>query len=238
MELKLGKMTNKEIAAWMGISERGFNTRKKEYLKELDNNYFKYHLEGKRIFIDEIINPVYKKGVRPYDMIKEKINDFWSKNGLDSCKNVSNQIVSFYGEELPVKPSTAYVYTTKGRNELYGKPFCGEGEIGSCVYVWCKKRDDGKYELLSEEEENIKKNLIKKYFGNADEKQILVAGMVESGEIRKEDAWEVLSELTNMKGNNFMLFLGELQEKLGCQIVKGTLVTRNEFKLIDSSNNR
>ena len=42
-------MTNKEIAAWMGISERGFNTRKKEYLKELDNNYFKYHLEGKRM---------------------------------------------------------------------------------------------------------------------------------------------------------------------------------------------
>lgn len=230
MELKLGKMTNKDIAEWMGISAITFNGHKEKYLKELENNYFKYHLEGKRVYIDEIYNPVFKKGVKPYQMVKEKIDDIWSKNGLDSCKNVSEQIVEYYGDKLEIKPSTAYKYTTRGRNDLYGKPFGGEGEIGSCEYVWCKKTDNG-YELLSEEEEKIKKNLIKKYFGNADEKQILVAGMVESGEITKEEAWEVLSELTNMKGNNFILFLGELQDKLDCQIVKGTLVTRNQIKI-------
>lgn len=55
--------------------------------------------------------------------------------------------------------------------------------------------------------------------------------MVEAGEIQKEEAWEVLEELTNMK-DNFMPFLGELQEKLQCQVVRGTLVVRDR-DLID-----
>jgi polyhydroxyalkanoate synthesis regulator phasin len=79
---------------------------------------------------------------------------------------------------------------------------------------------------LTDEEEEIKQGLIKKYFGDATEKQIFIKGMVEMGEIRKEEAWELLEELTNMKGNNFMLFLGELQDKIGCQVVRGTLVER------------
>ena len=65
-----------------------------------------------------------------------------------------------------------------------------------------------------------------KYFGDATEKQILVKGMIESGEIKKEDAWEVLEELTNMRTGNFMAFLTELQEKIGCQVIRGTFVER------------
>ena len=47
--------------------------------------------------------------------------------------------------------------------------------------------------------------------------------MVESGEISKEEAWEVLEELTNMKGRgNFMAFMNELQNKLNCKVIRGT----------------
>jgi len=50
-----------------------------------------------------------------------------------------------------------------------------------------------------------------------------------AGEITKEEAWGVLEELTNMKGEgNFMAFLTELQEKLHCKIIKGTLVEEIE----------
>jgi polyhydroxyalkanoate synthesis regulator phasin len=47
--------------------------------------------------------------------------------------------------------------------------------------------------------------------------------MVESGEITKEEAWDVLEELTNMKGRgNFMTFMSELQAKLNCKVIRGT----------------
>lgn len=228
MELKLGKMTNKELAEWMGISSNCFAKMKEKKYEEL-KVFAEYHFDGKKVVIDKILNPVYsKKGSDAYQKIKDRIDEVWSPTGLDSCKNVSTKIKAFYGDDLNVGDTTTYLYTTRGRNELYGKPFEAGGSLGSCTYMWCKKNDDGMLVPLTPEEETVKANLIKKYFGNADEKQIIVSGMVESGEIKKEEAWDILTELTNMKGENFMMFLGELQEKLDCKIVRGTMVTRNK----------
>ena len=61
-----------------------------------------------------------------------------------------------------------------------------------------------------------------------------IQAMVEKGEIRKEEAWEVFNDLTGTTTGSFMMFLGELQEKLGCQVVRGTLVERNN-KLIEET---
>lgn len=229
MELQLGKMSNKDIAEWMGINSNTFNKNKSKYLEEL-SKFAQFHLEGKKVFIDKIIISEYSKsgGSMAYQMVKNKVDEFWSPTGLDSCKVVSSKIVQYYGKDLPVAERTAYNYTRQGRNELYGKPFEAGGSLGSCTYMWCKKSDDDILVPLTPEEEMVKANLIKKYFGNADEKQIIVSGMVESGEIKKEEAWDILTELTNMKGENFMMFLGELQEKLDCKIVRGTMVTRNK----------
>ena len=73
-----------------------------------------------------------------------------------------------------------------------------------------------------------------KYFGDTTEKQIFIKSMVEAGEIKKEDAWEELEKITNMGNDNFMVCLKELQNKLGNQIVRGTLVMRdNEISAWD-----
>lgn len=233
-ELIVGKVANKDLAEWFGINPNTFNHSKEDKLNEL-KNFAEFHMEGKKVVIDKIINPVYtKQGSKAYQMIKDKVDDFWSDNGLDSCKRVSNQIVKFYGNELQVGDSTAYNYTRKGRNELYGKPFQEGGSLGSCIYTWCKK--DGDMLIpFTDEEQAIKENLTKKYFGDASEKQIIVAGMVESGEINKEEAWDVLTELTNMKGSNFLSFLCELQEKLGCQVIRGTLVEKRQDLIEESA---
>lgn len=127
--------------------------------------------------------------------------------------------------------STVVNYTRKGRNELYGVPFGEEGVLGSCIYQWCKKDEEtGKIRALTDEENEIKEQLQKKYFGNASEKQIIVQAMVESGELPKEQAWEMLTALTNMKGNNFIMFLQELQAILGHQVVRGTHIERKMLK--------
>ena len=77
--------------------------------------------------------------------------------------------------------------------------------------------------------------LLKKYFGDSDEKHAIVQAMVEKGEIKKEEAWEVFNDLTGTNTDSFMMFLGELQEKLGCQVVRGTLVERKGRLLRQSS---
>lgn len=148
---------------------------------------------------------------------------------MDSCRRVCNEIVRT--TSLSVLPSTAYNYTRKGRNELYGRPFEDGGSLGKCEYLWCKKQDDGKLAFLTREEEQVKENLIKKYFGNVSEKAIIVKGMVETGEITQDEAWSIFEELTDMRGgDNFMLFLSELQEKIGCQVIRGTYVERKELR--------
>ena len=54
--------------------------------------------------------------------------------------------------------------------------------------------------------------------------------MIENGEINKEDAWDVLSALTNMTGSSFTVFLHELEEKIGSKVTKVTYVERkNNF---------
>lgn len=56
----------------------------------------------------------------------------------------------------------------------YGRPFGAPGTKGDCVYIWCTKDDNGVPIYLTEDEERIKKELLKKYFGTADEKSLLV----------------------------------------------------------------
>ena len=235
MGLREGKISNKELAEWFGISANSFSKNKEKKLEEL--KYFaEFHIDNKNhVIIDKVYNDVYnRQGKANYQKIKEKIDNVWNKDGLDSCKRVGEEIYKdliMEDEDFKLKPSTVYNYTREGRNELYGKPFVGGGKIGSCIYLWCKKEDDGSYSMLSEEEKKIKEDLQIKYFGDTTEKQILVKAMIEAGEISKEEAWSVLEEMTNMKNGNFLLFLGELQEKIGCKVVRGTLVQRNQDAL-------
>ncbi len=230
MELKIGKISNKDLAMWFGISANSFSKNKENKLKELEQ-FAKFHIDNKNhIIIDEVYNDKY--GKKNYtDKVIKKIDESWDEYGLDSCSRVSYEIYEDLCEEdadFNLKPSTVYNYTIKGRNELYGKPFSeAGGQIGSCIYTWCKKREDGHYDFLNDEEKVIKEELQKKYFGDTTEKQIMVKAMVAAGEISKEEAWDVLEEMTNMRDAGFMGFLKELQAKIGCQVVRGTYVTRN-----------
>ena len=96
-----------------------------------------------------------------------------------------------------------------------------KGLYGECRLVWGKLVDEDHIECFTQEEQIIKEQLMKKYFGNATEKQIIVKGMVDSGEISKEQAWDVLQELTLMDWK-MPAFIAELSVKVGYPIVKGT----------------
>ena len=232
MVLTVGKKTNKELAAWFGITPGSFGTKKAKKLEELE--YFaNFHLEGTKVVIDEVLIPEYtKQSSANYQKVKCRIDTTWSKTGLDTCARVSKEIYQLLTKEdenFNLQNSTVYNYTRRGRNELYGKPFSAGGELGKCEYVWAKKTDTG-YEFLNEKEAAIRDTLIKKYFGDATQKQLMVTQMVKEGELKSEDAFEYLQYITGMTTERFSVFLDELQEKIGCFIVKATYVDRSAFE--------
>lgn len=233
MKLTTGKKTNKEIAEWLRVKPNTFNKNKEKYLNILAH-FASYHLDKKKhIIIDQVYIEEYSKITEiNYNKVLDSFEDNWDDSGLDCCARVGNRIYEAFveaDENFDLKNTTIYNYTIRSRNELYGKPFVGEGLKGTCHYLWCKwDQQADKYIPLTAEETKIKQELQTKYFGDTSEKQILVKGMIKSGEITEEEAWSVLEKMTNMNDGNFMGFLRELQDRIGCKIVRGTMLERSD----------
>jgi len=51
--------------------------------------------------------------------------------------------------DLGVLEGTAYQYTLKSRNDLFGKPFQEGGKLGNCKYLWCKQEENGELRFLT-----------------------------------------------------------------------------------------
>ena len=60
-----------------------------------------------------------------------------------------------------------------------------------------------------------------------EEKALIVEMSVKKGEIKKEEAWEVYEELTNMNDKSFVDFLREAEELIGYKIVRATRIDKD-----------
>ena len=198
-ELKLGKMTLKELANWFGIGYSSIRNKREKYFQELEE--YADFKAGERGGV-EILNiyiPVYVKKDNNYQQIKQKIPAAWDKSGLDLKKNVAQKLYS--KEEFSIKYSTVYSYVCKASNELYGKPSSLEGgEIGNCHWVLCvKDQNSGKLRWFTYEENQQKQELRAKYFNERSQEEKKKQEIRESlklqlkkNEISKEDYKEEL----------------------------------------------
>ena len=59
---------------------------------------------------------------------------------------------------------------------------------------------------FTEEENKIKKELMTKYFGTDEEKDILIAQMVDAGEISEAEAYRMMREYRNLNKAGFVAF--------------------------------
>lgn len=186
-----------------------------------------------KVYVTQVHTAAYDKQLgKIKTKVKERVDINWNENGLDTCKHVGTKIWKELQQEgVDRKVGTIIDYTRDARTELYGIPFVKSGKIGSCTYLWCKKDNYDNPIPLTAAEQKIKEDLMIKYFGNTTEKQILVKGMVMSGEIKVEEAWEVLEEMTNMKDKSFKDFLWELNAEIGSVVIRGTLVDRSSATL-------
>lgn len=224
MKLKIGKMTNQDLADWFGVTKKTITNNKQKWLTEL-KDYAKFYEEKGKVIITEVYQDEYMSRIKINQIkIKKEFPKVWRE--LDTCKRAGAEIAQNLKNEIELSQGVVEKYTRLNRTELYGNPKDLEGgTIGNCSYIWAKKSGDGAnavYELLTKEEEKIKEEVIRKYYGNTTEKQIIVKGMIASGEIKKEDAWEVLEELTGSTDGKFFDFFYELQEKIGATLVRAT----------------
>lgn len=241
MKLEINqKYSFKEIAQWMGISANSFSKRKEKHLSEL-YQFFDYELIGKKIFIKEIYIEEYEKpNSKLYEQIKMKIDKVWDKEGLDTCKRVSQKIFEELRQEqkdIKVSFNTVKQYTNKGKNELFGKANPkGFGDIGNSERELCIKYN---YRVSPfSEEDRAKIERLKEIYLKSPtlDGKIIVKSLINNGEITKEEAWELFESIEEFDDNRFKTFLDMASLELGGQIVIGTRVTRNNVEFIDEEN--
>ena len=219
-ELKLGKISNKDLISWLDTTPTQMQKKKKDLLKKLED-YCEFEPCYGGIIVTKIYKPCYSANP-DLAIVREEFNEVWDKSGLDSCSRVSEEIYEKRYEDLKNKQTTIYNKTIQVRNEFYGKPMCGIGSKGVCKYIWCKKnKDTGRLEYLSEEEEKIKKELMISYFATTDEKTIMVQEMINRNELTEEEAWSYYSKITNLS-HNYMAFMAEFKRITGITLIRGT----------------
>lgn len=237
-QLMLGKIKTKDLADWFGISYGSFRVCKQQKLEEL-----KMYCDFEEIYGGINVLKIYdnnnityiKDSKKNYELVKSSFSEEWNSDGIDTCSNVAIKIYDKHKNELSVVSSTTYNYVRKARNELFGIPFLDAGSLGSCIYLWCKKElgNDGTiiYTQFTDEEDKIRKDLMKKHFSTDVEKEIFIAEMVEAGEITKEQAYDTLCEMKNLNKAGYTGFLKALKEALGCDVSKATLLYRNDDRI-------
>lgn len=233
-QLVLGKIKTKDLADWFGISYGSFRVVKQQKLDEL-----KLYCDFEEVYGGVNITKIYdmnnieyiKDSKKNYEIIRSSFDEEWSADGIDTCSNVAFKIYDKHKNELTIADTTAYNYTLKARNELFGIPFLDAGELGSCIYLWCKKEvaPDGTliYTQFTDEEDQIRKDLMKKHFSTDVEKEIFIAQMVEAGEITKAQAYDALCKMKNLNKAGYGGFLKALKAAIGCEVSKTTLLFRN-----------
>lgn len=240
MQLKENTLyTNQDICKWFGLKGGRFcSADQKEKKLEQLKLFAEYELRGnkiKKIFIKKVYQPIYdKKGSQSYQILQNNFQNYWSNSGtgLDTIKRVGEAMYSD-GIVDNISCGTAVEYTGRIKRAGWGKNYVTEGKKGYSIYAWGKYIQEGdtvRLVPLTKEEEEIKDKLIKKYFGNTTEKQVFVQGMVDNGEITKEQAWGVLQELTNMEGK-FQAFKAEFAVAINSAVGQGTyLITTHPGK--------
>lgn len=225
MQLKKGYITLKELSVWFGLKPETLpNSKKATKEKKLQKLHLfcDYHLEGRRIYIDEVFIPEYTKA---FDVFEENFDKEWGyivdKNThqiswqhearVDSCKRVAKAIQYKHPEARQVKETTASSYVSKVKTGQYGRTYKEEeGPKGYCQIVYLNKEEDG---LLSDVEMEILKECRAEAYKDVNEQRYKLDEARAIGELSKKEWQEAIGEVDTEEAYN--AFQQLQYEKLG-----------------------
>ena len=222
IELHEGFMSNQELADWFGISASQAERKKKYWTSKL-SDYCDYENVYGGAMISNIRLPVYVKN-KNFKIVYDNYRDCWSEDGLDTCTHVGNQLYNEYHNELTVEQSTIIKHVGQAKSIDFGKAknhVEGRGKLGVSNYVLCKRGADGKPLYLTEEEDKQVKEILHKWFGDAEEKTAIVRSMVKDKTLSSKEAWEYYSNIMDLP-YNYAGFLQDVKRTLGIVLIRGT----------------
>ena len=229
MELKLGKMTSRELAEWFGISYRSYTHKISKYLDELDLfcDFEKVH---GGVIIKEIFDPIYSKNVNKKDQelfLKEINRCLKEQDGLSTVAGMARLYT--YDEPHYNNERTARRRLSKTSNRLFGKAATHQsGSLGHKEYVWAIKMSDyNEYRYMTEEEDKIFDEILTAFYTIPPEKARQL-GILEDNLRNKEiDIDEYFKQKDMLELNLFSQCLKMFMEQTGYVIAK---VSRHEIE--------
>lgn len=225
MELKIGKMSSKELAQWFGISYGTLRNRKKVYIEKLG-----YFCDFTPVYggveITEIRTPIYSKNLADkdaQDYLEEIKKCTETQDGLSTISGMSRKFIR-------EKKSNTSLDATKRRlskisKELFGNPkdLISYGKAGSREYVWAIKVDDyNGYRLMTPKENDQFNSIISQSYSSSPEKVKklkLLEKSLERDEITKDEFFETKERL---KLDPFVDAIFTFRDQTGYMVVRCT----------------
>lgn len=223
MLLKIGKMTQKELAEWFQISPSHMRKEetKKRYFPILAQ-YADYHFEigrsgGQTLVIDFVYITEYQKPESPFNFILKHFDEFWSPTHLDTMRNVAKRFMKAH-PEWTISLETCITYVGRAKVILYGHNYLPDhGEKGSSKFEWAQLNLDTRFfeELPIEHQEILSQISARVYAGLAEEIAKLVCANV-SGQLSTEELEDgIRAQVREKKMERYEQFLSEVQAALG-----------------------
>lgn len=165
-ELQQRFMTTAEIAEWAGITPTNLEKNKKRWCDKNLGKYADYELKRGGVLIKEIYEPIFLGS--GYKEVQNKYEDYFGHDNIkaDTAKNCWNKLGPHMNNKIA--DTTGINYVGKARRQDYGtarKTSLRSGSKGRCHFVF-GKIIDGEFYFFTEEEQQIKKELSKKYFSD------------------------------------------------------------------------
>lgn len=221
--------TNTEIAEWAGISEKYFTKNRKAWCEKHLSKKAKYKLlRDKKVEILEVYDPYYNHSTRK--QIIENFDKCWGngKDKIDTCKDASRKLRAIIITD--VKDTTFYSYVCSAKRELYGVSKKRPGKRGQCKYILCLIKN-GEYYSFTPEEEEIKKEIFKKYYQKINEEsateRLGLKKSFKNNEITKEEYYQLLADCVDAEEIQWDIIMAELEEAIGYPVVIATLLEDN-----------
>ena len=236
MELRIGKMTSREIAEWFGISYSSYrrSKQKKEELLEKLLFYCSYKSIYGGIIVKEIFVSEYNKNLNT-DASKEYLIQVKEANSnLCTIAGMTRKLRIEYPDTWGKLSESAVIKSLRNAGiALFGEtnlPLYREqeekhsGPCGYREYCWAIKVNDfNKYRFLTEEENKIFDDLLQSY--NISSKDIALKEQVEKEYKRQLVKREITIEEYDRKTSNIELFpqlLSKFKKETGLVLVHAT----------------
>lgn len=221
-ELKEGPITLRELSNWFGLQpdaiSKGTQAAKEKKFEKL-KLFCDYHLEGKKIIIDEVFIPKYSKDL---EIIEDEFEYEWGcvidqetkrpnwqhKARIDTTDRVGEGIQYKYLRD--VQPEVAN-YVSRIKTKWYGRPHKQErGTKGSCRVVYLNQDESG---LLPEAQMEIMRQCRLEAYSDVNEQRYKIDEARIAGEINEKEWREAMGEVDTEGA--YVRFQSLLLERLG-----------------------